>query len=161
MLIAVVLLAIAFVADCASGSEVSASLLYVFAIGVGAWFAGRAAGVLLAAISVVGWAAAYGLVGHPFSKVAIFYWNLGADFAIYLVTAVAVAGASEALESQRRLRAKAGREPRSARPRNASRRRAARSMLPPCRHESAATNGRSITRRAAAPAAITTTSSSS
>jgi serine phosphatase RsbU (regulator of sigma subunit) len=103
VLLAVVLLAIAFVADCASGSEVSTSLLYVVAIGVGAWFAGRAAGVLLAAISVVSWAAAYRLVGHPFSKVAIFYWNLGADFAIYLVTAVAVAGASEALESQRRL----------------------------------------------------------
>jgi serine phosphatase RsbU (regulator of sigma subunit) len=103
LLLAFVLLAVAFVADCASGSEVSTSLLYVVAIAVGAWFAGRTAGVLLATISLVGWAGAYALVGHPFSKVAILYWNLGADFAIYLVTAVAVSGASQALEDQRRL----------------------------------------------------------
>ena len=64
----------------------------------GAWFAGRRAGLVLALLSVVAWALAHRLTGVPFSKPSVLYWNLLAELAIYVITAVAVAQTRSGLD---------------------------------------------------------------
>lgn len=93
-----VLLLAAFLGDWLTGSEVASSLFYVIAILFGAWFAGRRAGLVLAVLSVIAWTVAHRLTGVPFSRPSVLYWNLVAELAIYLVTAVAVAQARIGLD---------------------------------------------------------------
>jgi serine phosphatase RsbU (regulator of sigma subunit) len=96
--LALSLLAAAFVIDWLTGNEVASSLFYVIAIMFGAWFLGRRAGLVLALLSVIGWMVAYYLVGDPFSKLSVFYWNVFVEISIYLITALAVAQAKAGLE---------------------------------------------------------------
>src|SRR5215831_10535582 len=97
------LLAAAFVLDVMSGNEVSASLFYIVAIVAGAWTLERTGGLVAAGVSALAWIVAYRLAGAPFSRPAILYWNLTAELAVYLGTALAVAQVRAGLERQRLL----------------------------------------------------------
>jgi serine phosphatase RsbU (regulator of sigma subunit) len=91
-LASLLLLVAAFLGDWLTGSELASSLFYVIVIMFGAWFAGRGLGLALALLSVVAWALAHRLTGVPFSRPSVLYWNLLAELAIYVITALAVAG---------------------------------------------------------------------
>jgi phosphoserine phosphatase RsbU/P len=82
------LLTAAFVADVATGGEVSSSLDYVIAVAYAAWFLGRAEGIGMAVLSALAWLAAYFVVGRPFSQTAVLLWNVSAEVAIYSAMAV-------------------------------------------------------------------------
>jgi serine phosphatase RsbU (regulator of sigma subunit) len=94
----------AFIADYLSGDEVSSSLFYVLAIGLGAWFVGRAAGVALALLSTGAWAVSYFMIGRLYSKSSVLYWNLITELAVYLITALTVASVQRGLDEERTLR---------------------------------------------------------
>lgn len=98
VLVSLLLLSAAFVCDWLTGSEVASSLFYVIVIMFGAWFTGRRLGLALALLSVLAWGVAHRLTGVPFSRPRVLYWNLLAELAIYLITALAVAGARSGLE---------------------------------------------------------------
>jgi serine phosphatase RsbU (regulator of sigma subunit) len=100
---ALMLLIGAFILDCVSGDEVSSSLFYVVGIAVAAWFVGQSTGLLIACLSAVAWATAVHFVGPSFSKASVFYWNLGVEFAVYLITAVAFDRVHRLLLQERRL----------------------------------------------------------
>ncbi len=100
------LLVAAFLVDWRSGSEVASSLFYVVAIMFGAWFGGRVAGLVVAALSVACWWLAYRLVGVPFTKPSILYWNVFGELSIYVITALAVAQAKSGLAHVRALAAR-------------------------------------------------------
>jgi hypothetical protein len=104
--IAVGLLLAAFVGDYLTGNEVSSSLYYVITVAVGAWFIGRNVGLILALLSTGAWALSYSLVGEPFSKSSILYWNLVVELGIYLTTALAVSRVRAGLEKERLLSAR-------------------------------------------------------
>jgi serine phosphatase RsbU (regulator of sigma subunit) len=98
VLVSLLLLFAAFACDWLTGSEVASSLFYVIVIMFGAWFAGRRLGLALALLSVVAWGVAHRLTGVPFSRPRVLYWNLLAELAIYLITALAVAEARSGLD---------------------------------------------------------------
>lgn len=96
--VSLLLLAAAFLTDWITGSEIASSLFYVIVIMFGAWFGGRRLGLALALLSVVAWGIAHRLTGVPFSRSSILYWNLLAELAIYIITALAVAEARSGLD---------------------------------------------------------------
>jgi serine phosphatase RsbU (regulator of sigma subunit) len=106
---AMVLLIGAFLLDCASGNEVSSSLFYVVGIAVAAWLVGQRTALVFAGLSVVAWGTAVRVVGPGFSqpplfsKPSVFYWNLGAELAIYAIAAVALARIRRGLLHERQL----------------------------------------------------------
>jgi len=94
----ILLLLAAFLCDWLTGSEVASSLFYVIVIMFGAWFAGRGVGLALSLLSVMAWEIAHQLTGVPFSKTSVLYWNLLAELAIYVITALAVAQTRSGLD---------------------------------------------------------------
>jgi serine phosphatase RsbU (regulator of sigma subunit) len=102
-LFASTLLAGAFLLDCVSGNEVSASLFYVVGIAVASWFIGLRSGLVIACLSAVAWGGAVEIVGPVFSKASVFYWNLGVELVIYGTVAVAVARVRDGLRHERQL----------------------------------------------------------
>jgi serine phosphatase RsbU (regulator of sigma subunit) len=94
----ILLLLAAFLCDWLTGSEVASSLFYVIVIMFGAWFAGRGVGLVLSLLSVMAWEIAHQLTGVPFSKASVLYWNLLAELAIYVITALAVAQTRNGLD---------------------------------------------------------------
>ena len=100
------LLLASFFGDYFTGNEVSSSLFYVVAVAVAAWFVGRDAGLICAALSTAAWTVAVQLTREPFSKPAIFYWNLAVELGIYVIVALAVARARDGLVQERSLAAR-------------------------------------------------------
>ena len=100
---AFVLLVGAFLLDCASGNEVSPSLFYVIGIGVAAWLVGQRTALVLAFLSTMAWGIAVRIVGPDFTKPSVFYWNLGAELAVYVTIAVSLARIRRGLLHERQL----------------------------------------------------------
>jgi serine phosphatase RsbU (regulator of sigma subunit) len=98
-------LLVAFTLDVRTGNEISSSLFYVVPVAVAAWFLGRTAGVLFAAVSVLLWLTSQNLVGVTFSQPFVLYWNLTAEAAVYFVTAWVVARVNADRQMERRLTA--------------------------------------------------------
>ena len=80
---AVLLTAAVGVLDWASGYEVSVLALYMLAPALAGWHAGRRWAIAVAALGAATWLAADLLAGHPYSHLAIPYWNAVARFAIF------------------------------------------------------------------------------
>ena len=90
-LAALLVLAATFAGDYLTGEQVSFSLCYMVSIGIAAWFAGRGAALVLAALSTSAWLGSYLLVGHAFATPSILYWNIAVEAGIYLTTALTIA----------------------------------------------------------------------
>jgi diguanylate cyclase (GGDEF)-like protein len=85
VLASLAMVAIAGLADHLTGFELSFSLFYLAPIAFAAWYAGRSAGMLLAAISAAAWLAADLSAGHQYSSRAIVAWNASMRLCIFLI----------------------------------------------------------------------------
>src|SRR5262245_24613443 len=72
-----------FVADVATGSEISLSFLYLLPVALATWFLGKRAGLLFAGLSATGWVAAYLRTGHLYSAPHVLYWNATVELAMF------------------------------------------------------------------------------
>ncbi|HLM69284.1 MAG TPA: diguanylate cyclase [Longimicrobium sp.] len=80
---AVLLTAAVGALDWAVGLEVSVLALYLLPPALAGWHAGRQWAIALAVLGAVVWLGADLLSGHPYSHLAIPYWNALARFAIF------------------------------------------------------------------------------
>lgn len=69
--------------DWSTGYEVSVLALYLLPPALAGWHAGRRWAIALAVLGAAAWLAADLLAGHPYSHLAIPYWNAVARFAIF------------------------------------------------------------------------------
>ena len=75
------------IADAATGFELSLSIFYLVPVAVSAWYAGRLAGLAMAAISASTWFLADMLAGHAYSSWVIAVWNALVRFGYFVITA--------------------------------------------------------------------------
>jgi GGDEF domain-containing protein len=80
---ALVLTAAVGALDWSTGYEVSVLALYLLAPALAGWHAGRRWAIALAVLGAVTWLGADLLAGHPYSHLAIPYWNAVARLAIF------------------------------------------------------------------------------
>jgi serine phosphatase RsbU (regulator of sigma subunit) len=92
-----------FLADFATGAEISLSFLYLLPIVVATWFFGRRMGLLFAGLSAAGWLAAYQLNGRFYSQPRILDWNLAVESATFCAAALSVAQLRVGIERERGL----------------------------------------------------------
>ncbi|HEY2955279.1 MAG TPA: PP2C family protein-serine/threonine phosphatase [Candidatus Eisenbacteria bacterium] len=92
-----------FLADIATGSEISLSFLYLVPVALATWFLGRRAGLLLAGLSAAGWVAAYLETGHLYSAPHILYWNATVELATFCAVALALSRVRSGLDRERAL----------------------------------------------------------
>lgn len=97
------ILVAAFAGDVLTGEQVSFSLGYMLAIGLAGWLVSRDAALLMAGLCGAAWLVSYQLVGHPFSRPGVLYWNLAVEWGIYFTTALAVARVRAAVEREHAL----------------------------------------------------------
>lgn len=83
------------------GWEISFSVLYLIPVGVGAWVLGRAAGLLLAILSMFGWY--LGNRAVPVDPAWIVYWNTFVRFLFFIIVARLLADLKAALTREREL----------------------------------------------------------
>ncbi len=69
--------------DWVAGYEVSVLALYLVPPALAGWYAGRRWALVVAGLGAAAWLAADLLAGHPYSHLAIPYWNAVARFAIF------------------------------------------------------------------------------
>lgn len=73
--------------DYLTGYEVSLSVLYLGPVAIAAWYAGRASGVIMAALSCLSWYIADIATGHPYSHPMIPVWNAFVRLGFFVITA--------------------------------------------------------------------------
>jgi diguanylate cyclase (GGDEF)-like protein len=76
------------VLDSLTGYEISLSILYLGPVGMAAWYAGRRAGVWIAALSCAVWFAADVGVGHIYTQAWIPIWNALVRLGFFLTVAL-------------------------------------------------------------------------
>ncbi len=99
---------VVFVADDMTGSEISLSLFYLFAVAIASWWVGRWAGVLVSGFSAAGWLVAYWLNRRFYSHPHILPWNLAVELGIFLAATASISAIRRGLERQRALMLKLG-----------------------------------------------------
>ncbi len=89
--------------DYLTGYELAISLLYLGPVDVAAWYVGRRAGLGVAVLSAIVWLAADLGAGHPYSHLAIPFWNTLVRFGFFLSNVFLLTELREYLASERRL----------------------------------------------------------
>jgi diguanylate cyclase (GGDEF)-like protein len=100
---AVAALLLVGLADYATGYEISFSLFYLVPISIATWYAGRWAGMAMAALSCVAWFGADMVASHPYSHMAIPVWNALVRFGFFAITSLLLGAYKDALGHQRAL----------------------------------------------------------
>lgn len=77
--------------DYRTGWELSFALFYVLTVTLVSWYAGRNAGLLLAALSALVWFAANRLAGEPYASLLVPLWNALARLGLFGVAALTMA----------------------------------------------------------------------
>jgi len=104
--LATVALALVVIVDFVTGTEASASLLYLVPVSITAWFVSLRAGGAFALAGAAGWAATYVLSRHFVYRPGLLYWNTAVETAVYLIVAVMLATIRLDIERQRALAAR-------------------------------------------------------
>jgi diguanylate cyclase (GGDEF)-like protein len=86
-----------------TGAETSFSIFYFFPIMLVTWYAGRTAGILIAAFSAVTWLVADLATGRRYSHPAIPYWNMTARLVFFLIVLVILSRLKAAFEREKAL----------------------------------------------------------
>jgi len=100
---AAVLIAAVGALDYVTGSELSASVLYVLPVGLAAWYAGAAWGLGTCLLAAATWFAADATAGAQYQAAWIPLWNAGVRLAFFVIIAELTRRLHDALEAQRRL----------------------------------------------------------
>jgi len=87
--------------DVVTGYEISVALFYLVPVGIAAWYAGRGAGTLLAALSCMVWYFADAGSGHPYTHSLIPVWNALVRFGFFLITALLLVSLRQRLAAER------------------------------------------------------------
>ena len=90
-------------ADYFTGAEVSMSLFYLGPLALAAWYAGRRAGIGIAAMSCMAWYGVQLATGYPYSHPAIPVWNALIRFGFFFVTGSLLGALRASLLEQRYL----------------------------------------------------------
>ncbi|MFO1316568.1 MAG: GGDEF domain-containing protein [Burkholderiales bacterium] len=89
--------------DLLTGYEVSMSLFYLVPVGMVAWYAGRRAGVAVAAVSCFAWYFADLAAGHQYAHPAIAIWNALVRLGYFLVASLLLSALRASLAAQQHL----------------------------------------------------------
>lgn len=73
------------IADHLTGTEISFSLFYLLPIMLVTWYAGKTAGILIAAFSAISRLVAELTAGHQYSHTTIPYWNMTIRLGVFLI----------------------------------------------------------------------------
>jgi Stage II sporulation protein E (SpoIIE) len=95
--------ALVFATDYATGKQISFSLVYLVPIALAAWFMGVWPATLVALVASVGWAIDHSLDAAIYARRPIFYWNVGAETGIFLLVSASVALIRAELDKTRAL----------------------------------------------------------
>ena len=99
-------LAVVVVVDDITGTEASASLLYLVPVSIAAWFVSLRAGAAFAVAGATAWAVTYVLSRHFVFRPPLLYWNAGVETAVYLIVATLLSTIRVDIERQRALSAR-------------------------------------------------------
>ena len=89
--------------DLLTGYEVSLSLFYLAPVGMATWYAGRRAGIAIAALSCFSWYFADLAAGHVYAHPAIAVWNALVRLGYFLAAALLLTALRASLTAQQRL----------------------------------------------------------
>ena len=84
-LIAALLVLIIASIDWQTGNELSFSIFYTIAIGIGTWYSGRRLGYQLCCVCACTWFAVDGLAGSLYSHIGTQIWNAGVRFGFFVI----------------------------------------------------------------------------
>ncbi len=101
--VSLLLSAIAFAGDVATGTDLSFAPFYLVSIAIATWRVGRPAGVTLALLSAGAWAGAERLGGRLYARPHVFWWNLVMELAVFLIVALGLARIRDGMLRQREL----------------------------------------------------------
>ena len=99
-------LVVVVIVDYVTGTEASASLLYLVPVSIAAWFVSLRAGATFALASAAGWAATYVLSRHLVFRPGLLFWNTAVETAVYLIVAIMLSTIRIDVERQRALAAR-------------------------------------------------------
>src|SRR5258706_6083207 len=89
--VSLLLSAIAFAGDVATGTDLSFAPFYLVSIAIATWRVGRPAGVTLALLSAGAWAGAERLGCRFYPQPHGFWWNLAMELSVFLIVALGLA----------------------------------------------------------------------
>jgi PAS domain S-box-containing protein len=99
-IVAVLLVTAVGILDYVTTPVVSLGILYLLAIALAAWKAGRTAGLLVAVVALVTWAVVEHLSGALAASPSIILWNVGARTVTFLLVALLVSALCQQKERQ-------------------------------------------------------------
>ncbi len=96
-----VLVVVVALGDGWTGEEIHFSIFYLLPVGLGAWFVGRGAGILVAIACAMAWYGADVASGHTYSHPAIVFWNTAMYGVSFLVVSVLLSELRRVIEHER------------------------------------------------------------
>ena len=97
------LIAVLFVVDTLTGSELSLSIFYLIPVSVVAWLAGKREGYAISVVAALAWLAADLLGGHTYSHATIPFWNAAVRLGFFLIVAHTLAELNQSRRRQEEL----------------------------------------------------------
>lgn len=89
--------------DYATGYEIRVFIFYFLPVGLAAWFAGRAYGLMVAVVSALTWMLADTFGGHVYAVASHFFWNAAIQLGTFAFAALTVSTIAADVGTQRSL----------------------------------------------------------